>query len=70
MNLEATAPLIARKFEFKDIELKIERFVEKREAYRGAWHSSLRNQLKNLPSFNQVFSEVEGLLKVVFEKTT
>ncbi|MCD6409952.1 MAG: nucleotidyl transferase AbiEii/AbiGii toxin family protein [Candidatus Verstraetearchaeota archaeon] len=70
VNLEATAPLIARKLEFKGIELKVERFVEKKEAYRGAWHSSLRNQLKNLPSFNQVFNEVEGLLKAVFEKTT
>lgn len=65
VELEETVPVIKRKFEHRGVELRIELFLERRELFRGAWAPSLKNQLKELPSFDQVFAEVERMLWAV-----
>jgi len=65
VELEKAVPVIRRKFEHRGMELRVERFLERKESFRGAWAPSLKNQLKELPSFNQVFSEVERTLRTI-----
>lgn len=65
VNFEEVVPIVKKKFEYRGVELKIEQFLAKREVFNGAWTSSLKNQLRKLPSFNQVFSEVEQVLRAI-----
>ena len=65
VELEEAVPVIKRKFEYRGVELRMERFLERREAFRGAWAPSLKNQLKELPGFDRVFAEVERTLRTI-----
>ena len=65
IKLEDAVPIIRRKFEHRDVKFRIERFLERREVFRGAWAPSLKNQLKELPGFDRAFAEVEHILRAV-----
>ncbi|RLF99769.1 MAG: CRISPR-associated protein Csx11 [Thaumarchaeota archaeon] len=65
VELEEAVPVIKRKFEHRGLELRIERFLERREVFRAAWAPSLENQLRELPGFDRVFAEVERTLRTI-----
>ncbi|KYH36249.1 MAG: hypothetical protein AYL29_014870 [Candidatus Bathyarchaeota archaeon B24] len=67
IDVEDVIPIIVRKFEHRCVEFQFDRFIERRNIFRGAWISSLRNQLKELPSFDRAFVEVKDVLKVIHE---
>jgi len=65
VGLEEAVPVIRKKFEYRSVKFRIERFLKKKEFFRGAWVRSLKNQLKELPNFNRVFVEVEHTLRAI-----
>jgi len=65
VKLEETVPVIRRKFEHRGLELRVERLLDRRDVFQGAWMPSLRSQLKELPSFSQVFNGVEHTLRAI-----
>jgi len=65
VELEEAVPVIKRKFEHRGMELRMERFLERREVFRAAWAPSLENQLRELPGFDRVFAEVECTLRTI-----
>ena len=65
VGLEEVVPVIMRKFEHRGLELRMERLLERREVFRAAWERSLKNQLRELPNFDQVFAEVERTLGTI-----
>lgn len=65
VELEEAVPVIRRKFEHRGVELRIKQFLERREVFKVSWAPSLENQLKELPSFDQVFTEVERTLRTI-----
>ena len=65
VELKEVVPVIKRKFEHRGVELRMEQFLRRREAFRRAWTPPLKNQLKELPSFDRVFAEVEGVLGTI-----
>jgi len=65
VELREAVPVIRRKFEHRGVKFRMERFLERREAFRGAWAPSLKNQLRELPDFDRVFTEVERTLRTI-----
>ncbi|RLE94589.1 MAG: CRISPR-associated protein Csx11 [Thermoprotei archaeon] len=65
VELEESVPVIRRKFEHRGLELRMKRFLERREVFQAAWTPSLENQLKELPSFDRIFAEVGHTLGII-----
>ena len=55
--------LFLEKCKFKGITPELSYFNGNEKYYRGAWESSLRHQMKDLPDFNEVFRRVLGILE-------
>jgi predicted nucleotidyltransferase component of viral defense system len=56
------------KCEFKGIEPEMGTFLDRRENFRLSWENSLVHQLKSLPDFTEVFTEVSAVLKRFLKK--
>ncbi len=70
LNVIDIIPVIKRKFEFKHIELSLERLAYRKEKFRSAWESSLRNQLRELPKFKIVYSKIESIIRTLIDNIT
>ncbi|MDO9537596.1 MAG: nucleotidyl transferase AbiEii/AbiGii toxin family protein [Thermoplasmata archaeon] len=55
--------LFLEKCKFKEIVPKLSHFIAKEKNYKGAWESSLRHQMKDLPDFDGVFEETRLILE-------
>ncbi len=65
-NRVGMAPVISilpQKFRFKGIDMDINALHSRKEDFGMAWKTSLSHQIKNLPDFNAVFSDVSYFLK-------
>jgi len=58
ISVEEVLKILPEKFKIKNVEMDIKDFKERRESFKKAWNSSLRNQLRDLPEFDEVFSKV------------
>lgn len=53
-NMDDVLSILPDKFEMKGIEPDIEELVERRNNFAAAWNNSLRHQIADLPSFDEV----------------
>ena len=65
VNESSTMKLFRDKCEFKKIQPNLEDISDKIEQFRGAWDTSLRHQLKNVPDFNETFNEVIKIIEKI-----
>ncbi|MHA1264881.1 MAG: nucleotidyl transferase AbiEii/AbiGii toxin family protein [Candidatus Helarchaeota archaeon] len=56
--------VINEKFRFKGINADFNNLLNRKEEFRNAWENSLRHQLKELPSYDEVFAGVLCFLDV------
>jgi len=68
LDTNKVLPLVERKFTPRKVEFNIERFTQRKEAFSSAWKPSFKNQLKEQPNFESVFSKVESLLQTMAAK--
>jgi len=54
--------IFSEKCEIKRLTPDINHIIRRKEDFLNAWNSSLRHQLKDLPEFKPIFSEVIELL--------
>ena len=54
-NMDDVLRALPDKFDIKGIEPDIEELVERRNKFAAAWNNSLRHQIADLPSFDEVF---------------
>ena len=54
-NLDDVLSVLPDKFEIKGIEPDIEELVGRRSKFEAAWNNSLRHQIADLPSFEEIF---------------
>lgn len=50
--------IFPRKCDFKSVKIDVKDLEGRRDDFKNAWENSLRNQLKSLPDFDDVFSSV------------
>jgi predicted nucleotidyltransferase component of viral defense system len=55
--------IFMEKCEFRGIEPEMKTFLGREENFRLSWDNSLVHQLKSLPDFEEVFTEVAAILK-------
>ena len=62
-NVKFNKTLFKKKCDFKKVDPNIEDFISKKSKFENAWEASLRHQLSELPSADNVFDEVIYFLK-------
>ena len=62
-NMPFDKSLFQKKCKYKNVEPKIDEFIARKTNYEKTWEGSLRHQLPDLPSANDVFDEVVEFLK-------
>jgi predicted nucleotidyltransferase component of viral defense system len=65
-HIKFNTSLFRKKCEFKKLEPNIEELSNRKTKFENAWEASLRHQLPELPSSNNVFDEVIDFLKKMF----
>ena len=54
-NMDDVLSILPDKFGIKGVEPDIEELVGRRNNFAAAWNNSLRHQIADLPSFDEVF---------------
>ena len=62
-NVTGAVTIFPQKCEAKNVKPNIQSIIERKENFSSAWENSLKHQLKELPEFESVFTELILFLK-------
>ncbi len=66
LNTNIYKEVIYKKFEYKNINADISDLLKREIEFKNSWSSSLRNQLNEVPIFDDVFGQVISFLESMF----
>ena len=57
--------LFMEKCEYKDVNLDVKYLINKKDDFKHAWETSLQHQLKIVPDFDETFTKILEILKII-----